>query len=93
MSLLPRYSTAVADVRSRTHRSTRRVIAHFFTLNPEPLLPLLSPDWQQLAPLDRESREYRFMAEAEALASADCAPLDARAFEEAERRWQEGQAL
>lgn len=32
------------------------------------------------------------MAEAEALASADYAPLDARAFEEAERRWQESQA-
>jgi len=42
-----------------------------------------------LTPIDRESREYRFMAEAEALASADYAPLDARAFEEAERRWQE----
>jgi len=32
------------------------------------------------------------MAEAEALASTDYAPLDARAFEEAERAWQESQA-
>jgi hypothetical protein len=32
------------------------------------------------------------MAEAEALASVDYAPLDARAFEEAERKWQESQA-
>ena len=32
------------------------------------------------------------MAEAEALASAEYAPLDALAFEEAERNWQESQA-
>ena len=32
------------------------------------------------------------MAEAEAMASADFAPVDAQAFEEAERRWQESQA-
>jgi hypothetical protein len=45
-----------------------------------------------MAPQDHESREYWFMAEAEARASDGYAPLDARAFEEAERRWQETQA-
>ena len=41
---------------------------------------------------DREPGQHWFMAEAEPHASDGYAPLDARAFEEAERKWQESQA-